>query len=421
MTLFRTLLLCVCLLAVACSGDTTTATDEAATAEPGATTGATATETAGGATEATAPAATETAAPATEAPATSEPAGTEETVAAGGDCMTAAQEIVDAARTPLEIGDIAPVDLTAHAGASLWHIAPSLATGYAVTVAEGVQEAGAAAGFEVNVFDAQGQPNVMVEGVSQAVANGADAIVIHAISPEAVADPLAQAAAAGIPVLSVLNALDPAALPEGITATLDPDVDGLAEQQAAYALVDGGCEVNAVVFYASVFPILNQMNTAIQASLTELCPECTVSEQNLDLRTMSQELPAQTQQVLRADESITHAIATFDSAALFIVQGIDELGSEVSVIGANGNDANLDIIRAGGAQIADAAYPPGRYAGWQIVDQVGRLLAGEDAAQREFPVQMIDADNVGADNSIESVFPGLAGFEDEYRQAWGVS
>lgn len=338
----------------------------------------------------------------------------------GASCLDAAQQIVDAAKEPLTVGALDPVDMSAAAGATIWHIAPSLATGYALELSEGVEQAGAAAGLAVTVFDAQGQPNVMAEGVSQAVANGADAIIIHAIAPEVISDPLADAEAAGIPVLSVLNALDPAALPEGVTAVLDPDVTGLAEQMAAYALVDGGCESEAVVFYASVFPILDQMNAQIQESYSSLCPECGISELNLDLRTMSQELPSQTQNVLRSTPGVTHAIATFDSAALFIIQGIDELGADVSVVGANGNTANLDVLRQGGAQVADAAYPPGAFVGWQVIDQVGRLLEGQDVPAAELPVQMIDASNVGESNDLAQVFPALVGFEDDFIAAWGL-
>lgn len=329
--------------------------------------------------------------------------------------------MVDEAKQPLEIGDIAPFDMGSNEGKLVWYIAPTLATGYAPLMAQGAEEAGAEAGLQVKVFDAQGQPNVMVEGVSQAIANNADAIVIHAIAPEAVSGPLAEAEAAGIPVLSVLNALDPDALPAGITATFDPDIDALGRQMAAYALMDAGCEANSVVFYSSVFPILSQMNDAIQENSKDMCADCPITEENLDIRTMSQELPGQTQNLLRSNTEVTHVLATFDSAALFMIQGITELDSDVKVVGANGNDANIDLMRSDGPQIADAAYPPGRYAGWGVIDQVGRLLSGENAEQQEFPVTMLDASNVGSDDSLEQLFPGLVGFEDSYREAWGLA
>jgi ABC-type sugar transport system substrate-binding protein len=169
-----------------------------------------------------------------------------------------------------------------------------------------------------------------------------------------------------------------------------------------------------------VFPILVQMNESIAANYSDLCPDCAIGEENMDLRTMSQELAGQTQNLLRTDGDITHLIATFDSAAIFMDQGVTQLGSEVKIVGANGNPANLDLMRAGGSQIADAAYPPASYVAWQLVDQIGRLLAGEDASHQTLGVQLIDESNLAEDNSLESQFPELAGFEATFLEAWGL-
>jgi ABC-type sugar transport system substrate-binding protein len=162
------------------------------------------------------------------------------------------------------------------------------------------------------------------------------------------------------------------------------------------------------------------MTKGVMQEQRRLCPSaCRVRHVTFDLPTMATRLPQQTANFALSNPNTEYYIASFDTAATFIVQGLRTANSKARVIGANGNPPNLDLIRQGGAQIATVAYPDAGFLGWEVVDQIGRLLLGQRSARtREIPVQVIDYTNVGRDNSMAQVFPKLVGYEAQYRRMW---
>jgi ABC-type sugar transport system substrate-binding protein len=334
-------------------------------------------------------------------------------------CIAAARAATAAVKKRLTIPQYPAFNMAANKGKNVWFIAPSLSTGYALVVSQGVKAAADAAGVKLTVWDSRGLASEMAAGLDRAIADKADAIVIHAISPTLVATQLKEAADAKIPVLSILNGLSPKSLPTGITATLDPDAAKLGALQADYALSQGNCKVNAGWFYAPSFPIQVDMTNGLQAEFKRLCPACGVKLQTFDLPTMATNLPQQTANFIQSNPDVNYLVAAFDTAATFMIQGVRTVGKKVWLVGANGNAPNLDILRQGGPQIADVAYPPGELLGWDVIDQVGRMLQGQASAkQRSIPVQAIDFTNVGKGDDVASVFPKLVGFENAYKKMW---
>jgi ABC-type sugar transport system substrate-binding protein len=335
-------------------------------------------------------------------------------------CVLQARQATAKAKKRLTLPKLAKLNMAANSNKSIWYVAPSLATGYALAVSQGFKTAGDASGMKVTVWDSRGLPAQMASGIERAIADHASVIIIHAISPTLVTSQLKAAAAAKIPVISVLNALDKKNLPEGITATFDPDVNLLGKLMADYALSSSGCKANAGVFYWPASPILVAMSDAIQKEFTRVCKACEIKTSTFELSTMATTLPQQTANFLRANPSITHLIATFDTAATFMLQGVSTAGSKALVVGANGNDPNLEIIRKGGPQISTVAYPPGQYTGWYLVDQAARLIQNQKAATHRFlPIQAIDRTNVGKENSLAAVWPKLSSYESFFKKNWG--
>jgi ABC-type sugar transport system substrate-binding protein len=335
-------------------------------------------------------------------------------------CTAQARQATAAAKKRLVFPTLPKLNMAANNGKNVWYVAPSLATGYALAVSQGIKAAGDASGIKVTVWDSRGLPAQMASGIERAIADHANVIIIHAISPSLVTPQLNAAADAKIPVISVLNALDPKNLPHGITATFDPDVNQLGKLMADYALSSSGCKANAGVFYWPSSPILVAMSDAIGKEFGRICKACDLKTSTFELATMATTLPQQTANFLRANPNITHLIATFDTAATYMMQGIATAGSKALVVGANGNDPNLDIIRKGGPEIGDVAYPPGQYAGWYLLDQAARLIQGQKSATNRFlPIQAIDRTNVGKETTLAAVWPKLNGYESFFKKNWG--
>lgn len=337
------------------------------------------------------------------------------------ECTKQARAATAAMKKRFTIPSYPSFRMRASAGKNVWYIAPSLGTGYALALSQGAKSAAQTAGIKLTVWDGRGLASEWGAGMDRAIADKADMIVIHAINPTVITNQLKAAADAKIPVLSILNALDQKALPTGITATLDPDALKLGALLMDFALSTSKCRVNAGWFYWPASPIMQVMTKGLMAERKRLCPSCPVKFVAVDLVTMASQLPQATANFVLSNPQVNHLIASFDTAATFMIQGLRTAGSKVPVIGANGNPPNLDIIRSGGLQIADVAYPPAEFLGWDLMDQIGRILQGQKSAlHRPIGVQTIDYTNIGKDNSLASVFPKVVGYEEAYKKMWGM-
>ena len=201
-------------------------------------------------------------------------AGVAATAPTKAQCVKQARAATSAVKKRFTIPSYPTFRMKANAGKNVWYIAPSLGTGYALALSQGVKAAAETAGLELTVWDSRGLASEMGAGLDRAIADKADMIVIHSINPTVVTNQLKEAAAAKIPVLSILNALDPKALPTGITATLDPDAPKLGALLMDFALSTSKCQLNTGWFYAPSFPIMQQMTKGLMAERARLCPSC---------------------------------------------------------------------------------------------------------------------------------------------------
>ncbi|HSV77783.1 MAG TPA: substrate-binding domain-containing protein [Ramlibacter sp.] len=336
-------------------------------------------------------------------------------------CLDTARRSVEAARKDMTPSIPAnAVKMATIKGKLVWFISPSQATAYALGVSKGFAEAAEAAGLKSQVFDAKGQPTLFNEGVAQAVAAKADAIVTYAIAPALIQQSLKLAAEARIPVIQVNTGL-PAA--EGIYVSLNPDVEALGKLQAHAALLQTQCKLNGAVVYSSNFPILTAAKNAALAEVKALCPTCEMTELNVQLPTISTQLAPLTSSTMARLPKLNAFIATFDQLGVFMVPAIEQAGrKDVAIIGANGNSANLEFIRQGRVQTYDPAYPPASYLGWQLLDQAARAAAGQKPTPFTVQVQMLDKGNIGPSGTEElGVFKGLAGYDAAFKKAWGLN
>ena len=339
---------------------------------------------------------------------------------ASASCTTTAQKTMDAAKQPIkpEVPS-EKVPVASLKGKSVWFISPSQATAYALGVSQGVQAAAAAAGLDVHIFDGKGQPTLYNEGINQAVAAQAAAIIAYAIDPSLISQSLPHANSAGIPVLTAMTG-QPAS--SGIYAAINPDIAALGRLQADAALKQTNCKLNGGIVFASNFTILSAMKDAAVAEVKTLCSSCMMTELNVQLPTVATQLGPLTSSTLARVPNLNLFIATWDQAAVYMVPAIEQAqNSSVRIVGANGNSANLDFIRQGRIQVSDAAYPPASYLGWQLFDQSLRSIAKQSPAKITVQVQMLDRSNIGQAGADETaIFPGLAGYQSAFKKAWGL-
>jgi ribose transport system substrate-binding protein len=111
-----------------------------------------------------------------------------------------------------------------------------------VRAAKGVEEAGAALGWQVRSIDGRGDPATWNSAILSAVAAKANGIVLAAVPPMLVGDALQQAAAAKLPVVSVFNPLP--GKQDSVFAYVRPDHVAQGKLAADWVAVNSGGKAN---------------------------------------------------------------------------------------------------------------------------------------------------------------------------------
>ncbi|MCD9622779.1 sugar ABC transporter substrate-binding protein [Rhabdothermincola salaria] len=333
------------------------------------------------------------------------------------ECVETAQAVVDAGRAELEL--VAPeseVDQAELEGKSLW-LVNVVNNQLTTVVADGFTAGAEALGMDTTVIDGQGETNTWIAGIDQAVAQGADGIAILGIDPDLASAPLQKAEDAGIPVVDIFNSNPADPMGTGIVAHVTPDFTRSGELVANWMMADSGCEATAFVLGADVLELQVEMMEAIEATMAEDCPDCSVVRENVDLANLANDLGTKVPNVLRREGDIDYLVPVFDSAVTFALPAAQQAGFEGKVLGHDGVPANLDLVRAGD-QALDGAFPPNEWIGWATVDVLANAILGNPFEGYTIPVQLFDETNIGSSN--DELFPAYDGYEEAFTTAWGL-
>lgn len=346
--------------------------------------------------------------------------GTEEnTGAASGSCVDEVESSVSAAMEPNEL--VAPtdsLDLDSLSGKSIWYITNSQ-NQFSAEMSAGVEEAGEAAGVEITVFDGQNSTSRYSEGISQAIARGADGIILMAVQPAVVAEDLVAAAEAGVAVLSTLNTNpDDEVAPNTIgNFTADYSADG--RLMGEWALYDSECSANAVVVQSSPVNVWNIAAEGIVAAFDEHCPDdCAVEVLDIDPANIATDTGAQLQTALQVDSSIDYVLPVWDSAIPYVAPAVAATGSNAKVLAHDGISASLEMIAAGQDQYGTVAMAPPGWIGWAAFDSVARAVAGQELPGYVIPTRLVTPENIG-DGTIEDAFPNFDNYQAVFEDSWG--
>jgi ribose transport system substrate-binding protein len=340
--------------------------------------------------------------------------------AAASACQEAAATALTAAEAPVTLTlPTQPVKMASIKGKTVWLILPDEAA-IVGQIADGVKAAAAAAGLKLQIFSGNGEVTLYNQGVTEAVSQHAAGIILLAVAPKFVSGPLAQAAAEKIPVIDTFNGSPGAPLTNNLAAHVTVNFVQDGRNLADYVMAKSGCNVSVGILTTSLFQIFADDADGFQEQLAAKCPGCKVYvEQIANIADASSEVPADTQNLLRAHPAIKYVLGPSDNVATFEAAGIQQAGSSAKVLGHDGVDTNLDAIRAAStAEVADASFPPIAYIGWTMIDEMGRVIAGQSPVTESLPTRLIDASNIGASNA--ALFPAFAGYQAGFEKLWGV-
>jgi ribose transport system substrate-binding protein len=354
-----------------------------------------------------------------------EPAATGE--AAGGGSVEAAQELVDAAKEPLEFESPGPeIDASKLSGKRILVLSVDQRVPTLAQAAQVMQEAGAAAGVTVEIFDAKSDVPRMQQGLDQAIRQ-ADAAILLGIPIALVQPGLEQAEQANVPTVSVLNNEPEDGEPgqgagEHVYATTAPSYFKGGQLVAAKAIVDTDGEARVVIFNTSEItpsgPVVEGMK-----SILEECDTCSIVDENdTPLAEWSTALTSKAVSVIRQNPDVNYLLPIFDGMGIFIHAGILQAGAgdRVKVAAFNGTPAALDLILEGDTFSGDPGQPNG-WLGWHAIDQAMRGMLGLEPGNPEIPIRFFDDENLeGVDvNDLDEPY-GEPDYRTGFQELWGV-
>jgi len=322
-------------------------------------------------------------------------------------------------------------------GKNVWIVSCGQAASGCANGTAGIKEAVEAIGWKPTVIDgnfnvADGYGNA----IRQALAAGADGILMHGVDCALVTGPLREAKAKKIPVVTSasFDCDDPKNQSPSeplFTATLQmnsqyPDYgDWLyarGEQLGDYIIskTNGKAKIINEHFIGQLLGEYAQ--AGLLASLKK-CPDCkivgdvTVSNADLSAGADKQKLAAAAVKAPDANV-ITYSFSSMvQSSQLQSV--VSSMGHDVLVVGGEGQVNNLDIIRSGGkVPAAESAYPIAWF-GYGVVDELNRIFAGQQTVPEGAGWAIVDKDHNAGEKGQEYQAP--IDYKAAYKKTWGTA
>jgi len=302
-------------------------------------------------------------------------------------------------------------------------IAEDLRNGGILGVAQGIREAARVIGWKIRVFDAGGSAEGRDKAAADALAAAPDGVIVVGADAKAMQGRLQPFARRGIPMVGwhVGPEAGPMAKsPVAMNVSTDP-VE-VARISAMSAAVSSGGRAGVVIFTDSNFEIA-MIKAKAMAYVIRACRDCTLLEiRDVPISRNAELMPAVTRELLaRHGVRWTHALAIND---IYFDYAVPELikaglpGDRLSLISAgDGSAAAFLRIQARTFQTATVAEPLNLH-GWQLVDELNRLLAGQAVSGYVIPVHLVTGDNIAFDGGPRLLFDPDNGYRDIYRHIW---
>ncbi|MEW2414484.1 substrate-binding domain-containing protein [Streptomyces sp. NPDC046866] len=304
-------------------------------------------------------------------------------------------------------------------GKSLVYVAQTMTNPGVAGVAEGVEKAAAAIGWTVRVIDGQGTPAGIQAALSQAVTLRPSGIVIGGFDPRLTSRQVADAAAAGIPLVGwhAVGSPGPSTDPPLFT-NVTTKVEDVARISADWVIARSGGRAGVVVFTDDSIPFARTKSDLIEQQLAG-CPGVRLlATENIPIPDASQRTPQEVSSLLsRFGGGWTHSVAVndlyFADAAPALRAAGEPGGGPPFNIGAGDGDPSA-FQRINSRQYQAATVPePLAQQGWQVVDEFNRAFAGQPPSGYVAPVHVVTADNSGGATSWDP-----RGYREAYEKIW---
>jgi ribose transport system substrate-binding protein len=316
------------------------------------------------------------------------------TARAGVDLSYVRSQIAKATAVPKFTAPGPAFNASAAKGKSIFLIPETSAVPFLTAIDSSIIKLGKRYGVKVTEFPNQGQSAQWVQGMNQAIAQKAGAIILGA-PPELLQPQIAQAKRAGIPVISLhlYDKVMPRA--KGIAATVFAPFTAAARLEADWAILDTKGKADVVIVTSNEVPPSKYIVRAMQAEFKAHCSTCKTTVIDVAAADWGTKMQSAVQSALIKDSGVNYVIPLYDSAIQFVLPGITAAGKtgKVKIASYNGTPFVLKDIRQ--KTVAMDVAESQDWLGHASFDQALRLLTGhKPLASAETPIRVFTASNI---------------------------
>jgi ribose transport system substrate-binding protein len=319
-------------------------------------------------------------------------------------------------------------------GQNVWIIESTAAAPSVSIPALAAQQAGRALGWKTTLYDAKGDPGSYTTGVSNAIANGANGIVLVAIDCSYVKNQLEQAKSRGIAV-SEVYAFDCSETNPGSPSLFTADlsfgsrwkslIDAWQQwgsDTAAWIISATGGRAHALVLHNEQIAVLISYQKGFEDRMAQ-CKTCTVVNVPWDAITSGTPaaLASLMQSAVLQHPEINSSMfgSTVTSGYNQAILSLGAKSRQMKVIGGLGLPDEFNLIRANKGLDATTAWPQ-QWIGYAAMDSINSVLAGRPRRDEGIGWQIIDNTNRGQMPAAGTIWQGNDNFRAIYDKSWGV-
>lgn len=311
----------------------------------------------------------------------------------------------------------------AEAGKTIAILAEDLKNGGILGVAHGAQEAAQALGWRVRVFDASGTQEGRQKAAADALSSTPDGLILDGADVQVMSNYLQPFVDQGIPIVGwhVGPVAGPMQGPVAMNVSTDPLE--VAKITAMAAIVDADGKAGVVIFTDSNFEIA-MAKAGAMADLVKACADCTLLEiRDVAISSSAKTMPAVTQELLaKYGSRWTHGLAINDIYFDYAVPEFIMAGSAAENIkllsAGDGSSAAFLRIKSETFQTSTVAEPLNLH-GWQLIDELNRLMQGEPVSGYIIPPHLITSDNMQDLGGVGFNFDPNNNYRNIYQRIWG--
>jgi len=280
--------------------------------------------------------------------------------------------------------------------------------------------------IKVTYYSDTGETSQWVAGMNTAISEHVAAIDLIGMDPAAVAPQIAEAKAAGIPVIVDhfldVNHTDYSGY-KNVAGIVGAPYNLAGRLEAAWAIKETGGRGTFLVVQSPDLLSSTDVAAGIQAEMAKDCPSCHLVNVDVPFNDWSTRLQTAVSSALTANPNTTYILPVFDGMVQYAVPAVTSAGKSgtVHIASYNADPFALKDLQSGNVVTMDLGESYS-WLGYALADQTLRIITGQKPVANDLaPVRVFDTSNVSQTGNPPTINTGYGNaYLSGYRSLWSL-